>query len=83
MTVVALLLSAYVGGYFGLGEHDRRRTASGTESVHRRAFPHAVLSTFYYPMGWIECRVRGEWVLLGDPIDTSKPSDDHCFEPPP
>lgn len=64
-----VLLGAYVGGYFGLGRYslvpEGMHGFSWRSPVqHHRYFPGSVLTVAYYPLGWIECRFRGEQVLI-------------------
>ena len=73
MTVVLVLLAGYVGGYFWLGERMvriRRVGGGGFREPHRieadqyRLFPDTVLTTIYFPVGWVESQMRGTAVTL-------------------
>ena len=65
---VLVLLGAYVGGYFVLSEYQPSINLVGDDLTvvpsHGRGFDFFALETAYYPMGWIECRVRGEEVFF-------------------
>ncbi len=87
VTAVMLLLSAYVGGYFALGKHMSgtvlHYNTGETSTQHHRCFQHSPLVTIYYPMGWIECRVRSERVvLIAINEDALAVTQEHSFEPP-
>ena len=74
---VLVLLVAYVGGYFLLDEYHVNRFGSLT--FHNRRFANGAFVNAYYPMCWIECRVRGEDVMLVAPM---KPPDTDPFGSP-
>ena len=53
--IVGLAL-LYAVSYFRLSNYDD----CGSIGIPERVFKYGVLMDVYYPMGWIECRVRGE-----------------------
>jgi hypothetical protein len=59
----ALLLALYVGGYFLLPNFGQIVPFM----IRYRRFPAAGLPRIYAPLGWIECKVTGQTVCLGDP----------------
>lgn len=67
---LGLLAALYLAGYFTLGEHEARLDSFGNSwpdvefSYHSRTFPMAMIQTAYYPMGWLESKIRGECVTL-------------------
>ena len=73
--VVLVLLGAYVGGYFVLGDYVLVRAFRSTHlrspylvnTSHYREFPHPAFVTLYRPMGWIESRIRGHDVEILPP----------------
>jgi hypothetical protein len=58
--IVLVLLGAYAGGYFGLGKYRH----DGAYGCPERVFPHGRLMDVYYPLGWIECRLRGDMLTF-------------------
>lgn len=78
-TTVLVLLAGYLGGYFALGHYGCEPTSDF--DIHVRSFSHASLITFYYPMGWIESRIRGEPVMFLTPNSPSRDRVDPWFDP--
>lgn len=58
--IIGLAALFYMGSYFWLGKYDDY----GSCGVPERVFSHRVLMDVYYPMGWIECRARGDMVTF-------------------
>ncbi len=63
--IVLLLIGMYVGGYFVLGDSDVRRTPNF--NVIRREFEYVELKYGFGAMGWIEAKIRGDWVVVCGP----------------
>ena len=85
--VVLVLLAGYVGGYFWLGEYERLWDPALVgplimpDQVHVRSYSHLIVKSAYVPLGWVECRLRGEHVLL---LTTDDPLllESTLFDPP-
>jgi len=56
LAVVLVTLGAYVGGYFGLGEHYQHPFAS-TNTIYR-VYRHEWEASLFAPAAWVEGRVR-------------------------
>ena len=63
-----------------LGEYQYSISGDAAITGHLRGFRYGVAYTAYYPMGWIECRVRGEPVILWTSDGTR--FDYVMFDPP-
>ena len=62
--VVLVLLGAYVCGYFVLGEYEEFIFDGSPDTMHVRRFSSGISLTAYYPVGWIECHLRGDSVHI-------------------
>lgn len=61
---LAVLAAMYVAGYFMLPEYHVRVDNFTSEVEHVRTFPLKALWRVYYPLGWLEYKIRGETVVL-------------------
>jgi hypothetical protein len=63
-----VLGALYVAGYFALGKYLSQTAYNvGGHSFkvgHVRSFRFPMIQLAYYPMGWLESRIRGENVVL-------------------
>jgi hypothetical protein len=65
LAVVLVMLGAYVGGYFWLGEcHDVDDAFGRYVPTRIRLYDHRWQARFFYPVGWLEAKVGGKSVHL-------------------
>jgi hypothetical protein len=70
-----VLSTAYVAGYFALGDHE--------ESIgsHSRMFSSRAVGLAYLPMGWLECTIRQQTVHVSMPGPSEYSHSTIWFEP--
>lgn len=66
---VILVLTLYIGGYFGLGNPWRPGPPGAANRLRMRVFGSAALAAVYQPAAWVESRVRGYSVTAGTEDD--------------
>jgi len=81
--IVTLLLASYVTSYFAASEHHCVVFTSGLwqsfgNQFHSREFKHAWMVHFYWPMAYVESKVRGEPVSVW----SDDPSSPWSLHPP-
>jgi hypothetical protein len=60
----ALILAAYLSGYFVCSKYS---IIESPFRLHYREFPNKEFRAAYWPMGWLECRIRQQEVCLTTP----------------
>jgi hypothetical protein len=80
IAIALVLLGAYVGGYFWLGEYEVDRVLH--DGAHWRVYSSSEIKACYRPMAWCECRVRGESVVLGSRDGGGMFPPEDMFDPP-
>jgi hypothetical protein len=61
---MVVMLAAHVSGYFLLSNYAR---IGPPFHEHIREFPNKGIRTMYLPMGWLECKIRGQSVSVTTP----------------